>query len=49
MKNFDSLLAAYLVFWAVIFAYQFTVAKRLNRAEDELQRLKQQIGLGRRT
>jgi CcmD family protein len=48
MKNYESLLAAYLVFWAIIFAYQFTVAKRLNRAEDELERLKNQIGLGGR-
>jgi CcmD family protein len=49
MRNFESLLAAYLVFWAIIFAYQFTVAKRLSRAEDELERLKHQVGLGRRT
>jgi len=48
MKNFDSLLAAYFVFWAVVFAYQFTVARRLNRAEDELRRLKQQVALGGR-
>ena len=45
MKNFESLLVAYLVFWAVIFAYQFTVAKRLSRAEDDLAKLKQQIRL----
>ena len=49
MRNFQSLLAAYLVFWAIIFAYQFTVAKRLYRAEDELKRLKNQIGLGGRS
>ena len=49
MRNFESLLAAYLVFWAVVFAYQFTVAKRLSRAEDELKRLKQQVSLGGRS
>ena len=48
MRNFESLLAAYFIFWAVVFAYQFTVARRLNRAEEELQRLKLQAGRGGR-
>ena len=41
MKNFESLLAAYLAFWAIVFAYHFTIAQRLSRAEDDLRRLKQ--------
>jgi CcmD family protein len=44
MKNFNSLLAAYCVFWAIIFIYQFTIARRQSRAEDELEKLKRQLG-----
>lgn len=44
MKNFESLLAAYLAFWAIVFAYHFTIAQRLSRAEDDLARLKEQLG-----
>jgi len=43
MKNFDSLLAAYMVFWAIVFAFQFTIARRQSRAEAELEKLKQQL------
>jgi len=46
MKNFDSLLAAYLVFWVIVFVYQFMVARRLAGAERELKQLKQQLGRG---
>jgi len=44
MKNFDSLLAAYLVFWVIVFVYQFMVSRRLAGAEQELKQLKQQLG-----
>ncbi len=44
MKNFESLLAAYMAFWAIIFAYQFTISRRLARAEEDLAHLKQQLG-----
>jgi CcmD family protein len=43
MKNFDFLFAAYMVFWAVVFAYLFTIAQRLAHAEEDLQRLKQHL------
>jgi len=43
MKNFDSIFAAYLVFWAIVFVYDFAVARRLSRAEDDLARLRDQL------
>ncbi len=43
MKNFDSILAAYLVFWAVVFVYHLTVSRRLARTEHDLESLKQQL------
>ena len=43
MKNFESILAAYLVFWAVVFVYHLTVSRRLARTEHELESLKQQL------
>ncbi|MFZ0334053.1 MAG: hypothetical protein WAN10_10720 [Candidatus Acidiferrales bacterium] len=43
MQNFWSLFAAYLVFWAIFFIYDFTVARRLARVEKDLARIKQQM------
>jgi Na+/H+ antiporter NhaC len=43
MQNFWSLFAAYLVFWAIFFIYDFTVARRLARVEKDLLRMKQQM------
>jgi len=44
MKNFESLLAAYITFWAIIFLFQFTISRRQSRAESELAKLKSQLG-----
>jgi CcmD family protein len=41
MKNWESIFAAYMVFWAVVLVYQFSVSQRLARAEHDLERLKQ--------
>lgn len=40
MKNLGSLMAAYLVAWAIFFVYHFTVAQRLARLRDEVERLR---------
>ncbi|HUJ40185.1 MAG TPA: CcmD family protein [Candidatus Acidoferrales bacterium] len=44
MKHFDSILAAYMVFWAIVFGFQFTISRRQSRAEAELEKLKHQLG-----
>ena len=43
MKNFWSILIAYLVAWAIFFFYSATVGRRLTRLEDDLRRLKDRI------
>jgi hypothetical protein len=42
MKNFESLLAAYAAFWAIMFIFDITVSRRLTHAEQDLEKLKQQ-------
>ena len=44
MKNFNSLLAAYMAFWAIIFIFQFSISRRQSHAESELEKLKQLLG-----
>lgn len=46
MKNFDSLLTAYLIAWAIFFVYEVTVSRRLARLRDDIERLKQQLREG---
>jgi CcmD family protein len=43
MKNLESIFAAYAVFWAIVFLFQLSVARRLSRAEEEVEKLKQQL------
>ncbi len=43
MKNFESILAAYLIGWGIFFVYYLTVARRLGRVEEELRRLKETL------
>jgi CcmD family protein len=40
MKNLDSVLAAYMAVWAIFFAYQFMVSRRVAQLQHEVQRLK---------
>jgi CcmD family protein len=43
MKNFEFLFAAWMAVWAVFFLYEVSVARRLARLRDEIERLKQQL------
>lgn len=46
MRNFHFLFAAWMVVWAVFFAYQLSVARRVSQLRDEVERLKQQLREG---
>jgi len=46
MKNFESLFAAWMVVWAVFFLYEVTVARRVARLREDIERLKQQLREG---
>lgn len=46
MKNFESLLAAYLVAWAIFLGYLLSVDSRLRRVHEELRRLREKLGRG---
>ncbi len=43
MKNLDSVMAAYFFVWGIFFAYHLTVARRLARLREEVERLKQRL------
>jgi CcmD family protein len=46
MKNFHFLFAAWMAVWAVFFVYQLSVANRISRLREEIDRLKQQLREG---
>ncbi len=46
MKNFDSLFAAWMVVWVVFFLYEVSVARRVARLREEIDRLKQRLHEG---
>jgi hypothetical protein len=46
MRNFHFLLAAWIAVWAVFFAYELSVASRVAKVRDDLERLKQQLREG---
>jgi hypothetical protein len=37
-------MAAYIATWAIFFVYYFTVASRVSRLRDDVERLKQTLG-----
>ncbi len=43
MKNFEFLFTAWMVVWAVFFAYELSVARRITQVREEIERLKQQL------
>ena len=43
MNNFQFLFAAWISVWATFFAYEISVARRISRLKDEVQRLSQLI------
>jgi CcmD family protein len=43
MKNFGFLFAAWIMVWAVFFVYEVSVASRVARLREEVERLKQQL------
>lgn len=47
MKNLDSVFAAYLLGWAVFFAYYLTVSRRASALRDEIERLKSSLNRGK--
>jgi uncharacterized small protein (DUF1192 family) len=44
MKNINNLMAAYIVALGIFFVYHFTVARRLTRLREEVERLKVSLG-----
>jgi len=43
MKNFGFLFTAWIAVWAVFFVYELSVASRVSKLRDEVERLKQQL------
>lgn len=43
MKNFENLFIAWMVVWAVFFVYEVSVARRLSRLREEVDRLRRQL------
>jgi CcmD family protein len=46
MKNFNSLFAAWIAVWAIFFLYEVSVARRVSRLRQEIDRLKHQFREG---
>jgi hypothetical protein len=43
MRNFHFLFTAWMVVWAVFFAYEISVGGRIARLREDIERLKQQL------
>jgi CcmD family protein len=43
MNNFEFLFTAWMVVWALFFAYEVTVARRLTQVREEIESLKRQL------
>jgi hypothetical protein len=47
VKNLDSIFAAYLIGWAIFFAYYLTVARRAAALHEDIERLKNSMHRGK--
>jgi hypothetical protein len=47
MKNFESILAAYLIGWAIFFGYYISVSRRTSALRSEIERLKNLLQKGK--
>ena len=46
MRDFEFLFAAWMVVWAVFFVYEVSVARRMARVREEVDRLRQRLREG---
>jgi CcmD family protein len=46
MNNFESLFTAYVMVWVIFLVYEVTVARRVSRLQEEVERLKEQLRQG---
>jgi CcmD family protein len=46
MKNLDSVFAAWIAVWVVFFLYEVSIARRVARLREEVDRLKQRLREG---
>jgi uncharacterized small protein (DUF1192 family) len=43
VRNFHFLLAAWMAVWAVFFVYELSIASRVAKLREDIERLKQQL------
>jgi uncharacterized small protein (DUF1192 family) len=43
VRNFHFLLAAWMAVWAVFFVYELSLASRVGKLRDDIERLKRQL------
>jgi len=43
VRNFHFLFSAWIAVWAVFFVYELSVASRVSKLRDDLERLKRQL------
>jgi CcmD family protein len=43
VKNLNSVFAAFIAVWAVFFAYQLSIGRRVARLQNEIARLKDRL------
>jgi uncharacterized small protein (DUF1192 family) len=46
VRNFHFLLAAWMAVWAVFFVYELSIASRVGKLRDDIERLKRQLKEG---